>query len=179
MSDPNPVSSPNPSPGERSPGDAQWQRTVLENLAFASLKEQRSARRWKVFFRLLAFLYVGILIVYLMDLKILAVDKEMSIRHMALVNMNGVIDSEGDASAEKITSSLDSAFKDSGSAGVILKINSPGGSPVQAGMIYDEIKRLRAEYPAKPLYVVVEEMCASGGYYVAAASDKIYVDKAS
>jgi protease-4 len=103
----------------------------------------------------------------------------LATRHTALVSLHGEIDDQGDASAEKINGSLDAAFKDSASAAVILRVNSPGGSPVQAGMINDEIRRLKAAYPDKPFYVVVEELCASGGYYAAASADRIFVDKAS
>lgn len=180
MSDPNDIYRSNTgSTGNAGASDANWQKDVLEKLAFAALKEQRASRRWKIFFRIVTFVYIGLILAYLFDLPIMGVEKEISSRHTALIEMKGVIDSEGDASAEKINSALDSAFKDSGSVGVILRINSPGGSPVQAGMIYDEIKRQRAQHPDKPLYVVVEEMCASGGYYTAAAADKIFVDKAS
>jgi len=97
----------------------------------------------------------------------------------ALVDVVGVIDPKGDASADRVTESLQSAFKNKNTQGVILRINSPGGSPVQAGIIYDEIRRLRGIYPNVPMYAVVEDICASGGYYIAAAADKIYVDKAS
>ncbi|HET7776834.1 MAG TPA: S49 family peptidase [Azospira sp.] len=100
-------------------------------------------------------------------------------RHTALVQLKGVIEAGGEASADKINAALRSAFEDKGTAGVILRINSPGGSPVQSGIINDEIRRLRSKYPDIPLYVVVEDVCASGGYYVAAAADRIYVDKAS
>ncbi|NCN23448.1 MAG: S49 family peptidase, partial [Gallionella sp.] len=100
-------------------------------------------------------------------------------KHTALVDMQGVIAADSAASADNLIPSLQDAFADKGTQGVILRINSPGGSPVQAGQINDEIRRLRAKYPAIPLYVVVDDICASGGYYVAAAADKIYVDKAS
>jgi protease-4 len=100
-------------------------------------------------------------------------------RHTALVELDGVIDAKGDASAEKIIGALQGAFKDKETQGVILRINSPGGSPVQSGIIYDEVRRLRGVYPNTPLYVVVEDICASGGYFVAASGDKIYVNKAS
>ena len=100
-------------------------------------------------------------------------------KHTALIQLNGVIKPTGEASAEKVTEALQAAFKDHGTQGVILRINSPGGSPVQSGIINDEIRRLRAKYPNIPLYAVVEDVCASGGYYVAAAADKIFVDKAS
>jgi protease-4 len=159
--------------------DEGWERRVLENLAYAALREQRSARRWGIFFRSVTLLYVTLVIVAVLGFSYKGTEADLGTRHTALVNLEGVIDSQGQASAEKINTALDGAFKDSGTAGVILRINSPGGSPVQAGMIYDEIRRLRAKYPDKPLYVVVEEMCASGGYYAAAAADAIYVDKAS
>jgi protease-4 len=100
-------------------------------------------------------------------------------KHTALVELEGVIDAKSDASAEKITSALQRAFKDKNTQGVILRINSPGGSPVQSGIINDEVRRLRGVYPNTPLYVVVEDICASGGYFVAASADKIYVNKAS
>ena len=96
-----------------------------------------------------------------------------------MVELEGVIDAKGDASAEKINNALQSAFKDKNTQGVILRINSPGGSPVQSGIINDEVGRLRRTYPNTPLYVVVEDICASGGYFVAASADKIYVNKAS
>jgi Periplasmic serine proteases (ClpP class) len=103
---------------------------------------------------------------------------EITGKHTALVELNGTI-SAGEVSADQIISGLQAAFKDKNTKGVILRINSPGGSPVQAGQIYDEIKRLRAKYPNIPLYAVVDDICASGGYYVASAADRIYVDKAS
>jgi protease-4 len=106
-------------------------------------------------------------------------DNQHHERHTAMINLDGVIQAKGEANAEKLMAALQSAFEEKNSAGIVLRINSPGGSPVQAGMINDEIRRLRAKYPEKPLYAVVEDMCASGGYYVAVAADKIYVNKAS
>ena len=157
---------------------AGWERETIERLMFATLREQRDARRWRIFFRL-AWLLLFILVIATVWNGGIKADKALAARHTALVSLRGVIDADGDASAEKINDSLDAAFKDNATAAVILRINSPGGSPVQAGMINDEIKRLRAEYPDKPLYVVVDEVCASGGYYAAAAADQIFVDKAS
>jgi protease-4 len=158
--------------------EKDWERETLEKLAFASLKEQTKARRWGIFFKLLTFAYLTFLLVMLFqwrgDGDIMAEGK-----HTALVELDGVIDAKSDASAEKITSALQGAFKDKNTQGVILRINSPGGSPVQAGIINDEVRRLRGAYPNTPLYVVVEDICASGGYFVAAAADKIYVNKAS
>ncbi len=158
--------------------EKNWERETLEKLAFAALKEQTKARRWGIFFKLLTFAYVTFLILMVFewrgDAEFIADGK-----HTALVELEGVIDAKGDASAEKITSALQSAFKDKNTQGVILRINSPGGSPVQSGIINDEMRRLRHLYPNTPLYVVVEDMCASGGYFVAASADRIYVNKAS
>jgi protease IV len=157
--------------------DANWERDVLEKLATASLREQRRARRWGIFFKLLTFAYVTIFLLLAFNLHL---DEGLtSGKHTALVEIVGVIDSKGDASADRVTAALQTAFKDKNTQGIILRINSPGGSPVQAGIIYDEVRRLRGLYPSIPLYAVVEDLCASGGYYIAAATDKIYVDKAS
>lgn len=151
---------------------------MLEKLALEALAEQRRGRRWGIFFKLLGFGYLAVLLFLALDLG--QVDKLADgERFTALVNLNGVIKDKGDASAENVVGSLQAAFEDKHTAGVILRINSPGGSPVQSGIINDEMRRLRAKYPAIPLYAVVEDVCASGGYYVAAAADKIFVDKAS
>lgn len=155
----------------------QWERQLLEKLASEALVEQRRKRRWGIFFKLIGLVYVGVLIASLLGF---ATGPSLEVtRHTALVDLDGVISSDSLASADRINSGLRAAFESEGSVGVVLRINSPGGSPVQAGLINDEIKRLRAKYPQKPFYAVVEEICASGGYYVAAAADKIYVDKAS
>lgn len=155
-----------------------WERSILENLALASLREQRRARTWGIFFKSLAFLYLFILLFVALgwvgDGKVRLADK-----HTALVDLRGIIAADSANSADKINASLQSAFQDKNTKGVILRINSPGGSPVQAGYINDEIRRLRAKHPETPLYAVIGDICASGGYYVAAAADRIYVDKAS
>ena len=164
-------------PGSQPPRKDGWERELLEKLAFASLKETRAKRRWGIFFKLSFLLLVVLVIILASDLT--GKEMETSGAHTALIEIEGVIDSNGAGSAESVNKALNRAFSDNSSVGVILRINSPGGSPVQAGMINDEIKRLRKAHPKKPLYVVVEEMCASGGYYVAAAADKIYVNKAS
>jgi protease IV len=156
--------------------DANWEREVIEKLATSALREQRRARRWGIFFKLLGFAYLTLFLLLILSPRI---DDVASGKHTALVEIVGVIDSKGDASADRVTAALQSAFKDKNTQGIILRINSPGGSPVQAGIIYDEIKRLRGLYPGIPMYAVVEDLCASGGYYIAAAADKIYVDKAS
>jgi protease-4 len=159
------------------PGGNNWERDVLEKLAFAAIKEQRRARRWGIFFKLLGFAYLTFLLIVLFDWR--GEDGLTGGKHSALVDLNGVIQAKGSASADNVTASLQGAFKDKNTKGVILRVNSPGGSPVQAGIIYDEIRRLRKKYPDIPMYAVVEDICASGGYYVASAADKIYVDKAS
>ncbi|HVS57358.1 MAG TPA: S49 family peptidase [Casimicrobiaceae bacterium] len=155
-----------------------WERRVLERLATDGLREQRRARRWGIFFKLLAF---GLLFFVLFAAlgawtgsERLCLDK-----CTAMVEIQGEIDAASRASADNVIAGLQAAFKNKGTQGVVLKINSPGGSPVQAGEINDEIRRLRGKYPDTPIYAVVEEICASGAYYVAVAADKIYVDKAS
>lgn len=156
--------------------DAAWERKTLEKLVFAALDEQRARRRWGIAFKALGFVYLLAVLVAVVDWGSGAEHQE---RHTALVTLNGVIEAKGEANAENLIAALNSAFEEKNAAGVILRINSPGGSPVQAGIINDEIRRLRGKYPDKPLYAVVEDMCASGGYYVAAAADNIYVNKAS
>ncbi|MBP0638375.1 S49 family peptidase [Cupriavidus sp. AcVe19-6a] len=158
-------------------GAAGWERDVLEKVLTASLREQRAARRWRIFFRFVGLGLLALIFVALFDFKGDGINT--SGRHTAMVTLEGEIAAGTPAGAESINASLQAAFADANAAGVILKINSPGGSPVQAGIINDEIQRLRGLYPSKPFYVVIEEICASGGYYVAAAADKIYVDKAS
>lgn len=157
-------------------GTPNWERQTLEKLAFAALEEQRSRRRWGIFFKFLGFAYLLVVLIAVVDW---GADVEHQERHTALVNLNGVIQSKGEANGENMIAALNSAFEAKNSVGIILRINSPGGSPVQAGIISDEIRRLRGKYPDKVLYAVVEDMCASGGYFVAAAADKIYVNKAS
>lgn len=159
--------------------EPHWERKVLEKIALEAVAEQRRGRRWGIFFKLLGFAYLTLVLAVAMEWGGSADHLGDGKRHTALVDMQGVIGPKSEASAEHVITALQSAFDDKGAAGVILRINSPGGSPVQAGMINDEIRRLRGKHPDKPLYVVVEDICASGGYYVAAAADKIFVDKAS
>ena len=152
-----------------------WERSLLEKLLSEQIKEQRSRRRWGIFFKVLTILLVLLFFGLLFGRS----DKHGSGPHTAVVEINGVIDSSTVASAQNVNSALNRAFSDEASVGVILRINSPGGSSVQSNMINDEIGRLRAKYPKKPLHVVVEEMCASGGYYIAVAGEKIHVNRAS
>lgn len=165
-------------PRRPAPADEpNWERAALERVAMAAIKEQRAARRWRIFFR---FLFLAVLVVIAWGVFDFSGEKVTSTgRHTALVSLDGEISADTNANADDIDAALASAFDDAGTAGVVLHCNSPGGSPVQAGIINREIRRLRGKYPSIPLYVVVGDMCASGGYYAAAAADKIYVDKAS
>lgn len=156
----------------------QHHREVLENLARESLVERKRARRWGIFFKLLTFAYVSVLLLGLVGAMVGDAAKNRG-PHTALVDLQGVIAADSEASADRMSQGLRDAFKDPNTKGVILRINSPGGSPVQSSYINREIKRLRAQYPDIPLYAVVEDVCASGGYFVAAAADKIFVNESS
>jgi protease-4 len=153
-----------------------WERATLERLMFATLEEQRTARRWRSFIRLAWLAFFVLLFWALMYRGTPAADKNLP--HTAVIEIKGEIASGGEASAEGIVAGMRSAFEDSGAQAVVLLINSPGGSPVQAGIVNDEIRRLRAKHK-KPIYAVVEESCASAAYYIAAATDRVFVDKAS
>lgn len=159
-------------------GDENWERDMISRVAFASLTEQRRARRWNIFFKLLIFTYL-FMVFWLYQGSKFGETSLVDGDHTALVEIQGVIADNADANADDVVTSLRNAFKSVGTRGVILRINSPGGSPVQAGYINDEIRRLREEYPTIPVYAVVTDICASGGYYIAVAADKIYADKAS
>lgn len=164
---------PSPAPAPASPS---WERATFERLMFATLAEQRAARRWRTI-RSLAWLAFFVFVLWsLMHRSSPSADK--STAHTAVVEIKGEIASDGDSSAEAIVAAMRSAMEDSGAQGIVLLINSPGGSPVQAGIINDEIRRLKVKYK-KPVYAVVEESCASAAYYIAAATDRIFVDKAS
>lgn len=157
--------------------DTKWQRDAIERLASSALTEQRAARRWGIFFKGLTFTYLFVIL--LIVLGVAGGDKKTFDAHTALIDISGVIEAGGEVSADAVMSSLHEAYDNKGTKGIILRINSPGGSPVQAGIINDEIKRQKRLHPEIPVYAVVEDICASGGYYIAAAADKIYVDKAS
>ena len=156
-----------------------WERGVLEKLAMSAVNEQRKSRNWGILFKTLTFLYLFILLFAISGLFKSTGEKIAGGKHTAVVELKGIIAPDTGASADRIIEGLQLAFKDKNAQGIILRINSPGGSPVQAGYINDEIARLKKKYPDKPLYAVVQDICASGGYYVAVAADKIYVDKAS
>ena len=154
-----------------------WERDTLERLAFATLAEQRASRRWRIFFRFAWLALVAALLWTGMH-KGGVTGANPSQPHTAVVAIKGEIADGADASAEWVVTALRAAFEDEGSQAVVLQINSPGGSPVQAGIINDEIRRLKEKHK-KPVYAVVEESCASAAYYIAVAADEIYVDKAS
>ncbi|EEG08144.1 S49 family peptidase [Pseudogulbenkiania ferrooxidans] len=157
----------------------QWERQLLEKLAMASLVEQRRTRQWKIFFRLAWLVIIGAAVFGLFYTKDeVPGERLIGDGHTATLQLKGVIDSDNDT-AEKLITGLNDAYRDKNTRGIIIQANSPGGSPVLSGMVYDEIRRQKKLHPAIPLYVVVEEVCASGCYYIAAAADKIFVDKAS
>ncbi len=178
MQDPQDMASrPSAEPAPAQPAAASgWERETLEQLAFASLREQQTARRWKNGLRLAWLLLVASL--FWAGWSYNTPTSSPSAPHTAMVAIRGEIAAEGDASAENIMAAMRTALEDNGSRALVLLINSPGGSPVQAGIINDEILRLKKLH-GKPIYAVVEESCASAAYYIAAAADEIYVDKAS
>jgi len=170
--------------------DKSWK--LLEKVLLASLQEQRRTRRWGIFFKLLTFIYlIGALLIFAPTLGVIndiadnpvgvlwGTPSEKTNTHTAVIELQGAIAADSQASADQIVGSLRRAFKDPGTKGVVLRINSPGGSPVQSGYIYDEIRRLRGQYPDIKLYAVITDMGASGAYYIASAADAIYADKAS
>ncbi|MBK9704340.1 MAG: S49 family peptidase [Betaproteobacteria bacterium] len=158
--------------------DPQSERSVLEQLAQDLLIERRRSRRWGIFFRLLAVTLVGLGLA--VALAAFAVREHPCLDQCtALVEIRGELEEGGRASAQRIVAGMQAAVKHRGIKGLILRINSPGGSPVQAGQIYDEVRRLRALHPGIPIHAVVEDIAASGGYYIAAAAEQIFVDKAS
>lgn len=154
----------------------QWQQQTIEKLVLSGLKEQQTARRWSTFFKCLTF-------IYLFFLLMLALgwfgEKGVVGPHTALIEIAGVIEPGGDVNADAVINSLNEAYDNVNTKGIILRFNTPGGSPVQAGIINDEIMRQKKLHPKIPVYGVVEDICASGGYYIAVATDKIYVDKGS
>lgn len=158
------------------PQEPNWERTTLEKLAMATLQEQRIARRWRNGIRLAWLLIVVAVLWFGMERG--GPTTDISKPHTAVVEIKGEIASGTEAGADLVVAAMRSAFEDQGAQAVVLLINSPGGSPVQAGIINDEINRLRAQHN-KPVYAVVEETCASAAYYIAAAADQIFVDKAS
>lgn len=155
-----------------------WEKEVLEKLAFSAIDEQKKARRWGIFFKFLTFAYLSAALAIAVFPRFggeVGSDKA----HVAVVDVQGMIAEGEAASAENIIQGLRDAIEDKNTKGVILNINSPGGSAVQSAYVYQEIRRQKAQHPDMPIYSVVSDMCASGGYYIASASDKIYVSPAS
>ena len=155
-----------------------WEREVLEKLAFSMLKEHKRNRFWSVLFKSLTFVFLFLVLFSALN-WIGEGSGNSAVDHTALIDIQGEIGVGADVTADSVITSLHDAYDNKHTKGIILRINSPGGSPVQAGIINDEIKRERKLHPTIPVYAVVEDVCASGGYYIAVAADKIYVDKAS
>jgi protease-4 len=158
--------------------DANWERDVIAKLARDALAEQKRARRWGIVFKTLTFLYLFLLLFVALG-WLGGGDVIEKGDHTAVVELTGIIAPDSQANADDVVAGLKDAFEADGTKAVVLRINSPGGSPVQAASINDEIRRLRGLHPDIPVYAVVEDICASGGYYVAVAADQIYVAKAS
>jgi protease IV len=159
--------------------EADWERDIIEKLALAAVTEQTRARRWGIFFKSLIFIYLFAIFgmaIYPKIKKDLGVDSEY---HTAVIDVAGVIAEDKDANATNIIKSLRDAVKDKQTKGIILHANSPGGSPVQSAYVYEEIRKIKKEHPDLPVYAVVSDICASGCYYIASASDKIFVNQAS
>ena len=159
--------------------EAGWERKIIEKLALAAVTEQRRARRWSVFFKSLIFIYLFAIFGMAIYPKIkqnIGVDRKY---HTAVIDVVGVIAEDKDANASDIIESLRDAVKNTNTKGIILHSNSPGGSPVQSAYIYEEIRKIKKERPDLPVYAVVSDMCASGCYYIASASDKIFVNQSS
>lgn len=155
----------------------EWR--LIEKTMMGLQKEQRAARRWGIFFKLLTFGYLFVILGIYLFADSFTPDMDEGGEHTAVVQVNGVIADGEDASADNIIGALRRAFDDEGTKAVIMRINSPGGSPVQSGYVYDEVKRLRSLHPEKKVYAVILDIGASGAYYIAASADEIYADKAS
>ena len=157
--------------------DNSWEKHTIEKIAMESLVQQKGSRRWSVFFKLVSLIYIGWVLFF-----ILTSSSNSPIAtgdFTALITINGEIGADSEVSAINIKSSLKDVYESPGTKALILAINSPGGSPVQSGIINNEINRYKALHPQIPVYAVIEDICASGGYYIAVAADKIFVDKAS
>ena len=157
--------------------DKNWEKQTIEKIAMESLLQQKSSRRWGILFKVVSLIYLGWVLFF-----VLSSSNSSTIatgNFTALINLNGEIGTDLEISATNVKSSLKEVYENPGTKALILAINSPGGSPVQSGIINDEISRYKLLHPEIPVYAVVEDICASGGYYIAVAADKIFVDKAS
>ncbi len=160
------------------PDDSHWEQTLIRQLALEFLRERRRSQRWSRFFKLVIITYacVVLLLMYANELDDVVTP---TTQHTALIDINDVIAADSEASADRVISAIRRAFESEQAKGIVLRINSPGGSPVQSAYINDEIRRLKAKYPNKPVYAVAVDICASGAYYIAVAADAIYVNKSS
>ena len=159
-----------------------WEREAIEKLAFAAVTEQRRARRWGVFFKSLMFVYLTVVLgigMYPTLKNSLGGDSGDGEGHTAVINITGVIAEDKDANADSVIKSLRAAVKNEDTKGIILHVNSPGGSPVQSSYIFDEIRKIKSDNPEMPIYAVASDICASGCYFIASAADKIYVNPSS
>ena len=160
-------------------GNPQWERKTLEKLLFSALKEQRRKRRWGIFFKFLFFIAILCFLIVLWPTTANLPTASKAKAHIGLIDIRGIIDASTSADADNVIEGLQNAFEDKNTRSVILRINSPGGSPVQAAQIYNQIRYLRHKYPAIKLYAVCDDLCASAAYYIASASDDIYANPAS
>ena len=154
-----------------------WEKQTIEKIAMESLVQQKTSRRWSIFFKLVSLIYLGWVLFF-----VLTSSNNSTMANgdfTALITLNGEIGTDSEVSAINVKSSLKEVYENPGTKALILAINSPGGSPVQSGIINDEINRYKLLHPHIPIYAVIEDICASGGYYIVVASDKIFVDKAS
>jgi protease-4 len=160
------------------PSTEHWEKSVLEKVALSAIEEQKRARRWSTFFKLLTFLYLAV-VLYKVFVPGMGSNTVTSDSHTAVIDIVGMISEATESNADRITQGLRDAADDSGTKGIILRMNTPGGTPVQAAYIYDEIRAIKEQHPDLPIISVVSDICASGGYFIAAATDKIYVNKSS
>jgi protease-4 len=166
-------------PQPHSEGNVPWERELINRLSFASLAEQRRARHWSIFFKLLFFAYLFLLLILAYQGAEFGEERHKGGEHTAMVEVNGMISDATGANANTIIKGLRNAFEDKNTKGIVLRINSPGGSPVQSDYVYREIRRLRSLHPAIPVHAVIVDVGASGAYYIASAADNIYVNPAS
>jgi len=161
--------------------DENWEKQTIQKLLFAVTTEQRRKRRWGIFFKLLIVAYIlGVTLFWLsVDRLGFSVPNMETLQHTAVIDVEGGIYANENASADNIIAALRSAFKTASCKGIILRINSPGGSPVQARQVFNEIKRLKAEDPDFPIYAAIEDIGTSAAYLIASAADQIYADETS
>ncbi len=161
------------------PSADNWEKTLLEKVALSAIEEQKRARRWSTFFKILTFLYLAVVLykVFIPEFGTKVAGDGGS--HTAVIDVVGMITEDSESNADRITKGLRDAADNKATKGIILRMNTPGGTPVQSAYVYDEIRRIKLQHPDLPIISVVSDICASGGYFIAAATDKIYVNKSS